>query len=150
MGDFALLANDLGGIYLINVSDPANPVKFAFQDLPGRSHDIAPTNDYLCLADGTKLRLLDIKNPLDPAEVSLYELKQQTYGIAAVGHHAYLTLGESGLVVVDISDPHSPEVVSNFDIVGLAQGIDIEGEFAYIAAGDAGLVILRLPLDLLQ
>ncbi|MCK5137090.1 MAG: hypothetical protein KAR19_14990 [Bacteroidales bacterium] len=60
------------GIHVVNLSDPSDPVKKAFINIPGNV-DMAIRNNILYADSFIDLLLIDISNPLQPAEINRIE-----------------------------------------------------------------------------
>ena len=76
-GNFAYIANPTGGLRIINVSNPANPVTAGFVASPAmpfsEAGDIAVEDDYAYLTSGESgLRIIDIRQPDAPVEVGFF------------------------------------------------------------------------------
>ena len=69
-------------------------------------------------------------------------LRGDAQALRVVGSHAYVAIGNNGLVVVDVKDPAKPFPVGGCDAGGYACGLDVAGGYAYVAAHAGGFQVL--------
>jgi len=103
---------------------------------------VAVVGGYAYVADGRGLRVVDISDPTNPAEVGFYDTPGYAYDVAVAGGYAYVADGR-GLRVVDVSDPSNPTEVGFYDTPGSAADVAVAGGYAYVADWNGGLLILR-------
>ena len=72
------------------------------------------TEDYCYVGTGSRLRILDISDPVNPAEVGFVYLWSQINVTCVQGNFAYIANSKNGLCIVDVSDPTAPFEVGNF------------------------------------
>jgi hypothetical protein len=136
----AYLTADLGGLYVISLTDPADPKIVGQFKYSGFAYGLAVDRDYAYLAHSDMgLQILDIRNPAVPVKVGSLKLRGEPYGVAVQGHYAYVASGPEGLVVVDISRPEKPNVVSTFPVEDFANAVAVSGGWAYVSDGKAGV-----------
>jgi len=143
-GDFAYVAGCTGGLQIVNIRDPENPVIVAEStvekqdiDAIGLVGNVAYLYDHLA---GT-LRLVDVTDPLDPKHLSLFE-----YGRPFIQGemdickgYAYCTAGYDGVVIVDVRDNTAPKLAAVFDTPGHASDVIVSDGYAFVAAGEGGV-----------
>ncbi len=127
------------GVFLWDITDPTEPVKLShFQtgfegthrnkfDDHGLLHLAARTSEH----EGMILVLVDVGDPLRPAEVGRFAMPGQVTGASdptgtpifglhgpslRVNDLAYLPYGNLGLVIVDVADTSSPELVGHLPV----------------------------------
>ncbi|MEX2582383.1 MAG: Ig-like domain-containing protein [Gemmatimonadota bacterium] len=164
--DVVYLGTGSGGdrMYVIDVSDPANPVV-----TDSLVADTRRVNDVMTTPDGQVLvhtregasnrrngiviaSLADPRHPEPIAEFtdgvtagvhSAFVYHQQAYGT-----HVYLTNnGTNAMHVIDISDPYNPREVSQWrspspDAGGSLHDIDVQDGLAYLSNWNDGLIVL--------
>jgi hypothetical protein len=165
----AYLADEYHGLRVIDVADPFNPVEVGFYDIPGLYeffHGVAVAGSpstgsgqvYAYVADGgflgSGLRIVDISDPAQPAEVSFLPMKIQiaedflparAEDVAVANGYVYLAAGTAGLRVVDVSEPAAPVEVGFYDTPGRADNLTVAGHYAYLADGDLRIVDVSDP-----
>lgn len=145
-GQFLFATEGRRGVHVIDVRDPRNPTRVAFEATIN-PRGMALTGDHLVLADGIGgLKIYDVS---EPAEI---ELVGQVATFDAWEVHvqwpwAYVADGVGGLAIFDIGSPEDPKLVGGTrlfeDESTVAQAIDLSLLFQYsrpMAQGD-------LPLD---
>ena len=137
-------------LYIINVSDSANPTLAAhYIDQSTRptphARGVFVKDNYVYLAYGKSLRILDVSDPTNPTEVANHPFSVESKDVVVEGRYAYvITL--NALIVFDITDPTNPfEVASQVDVFSLSPvRIDVKGEYIYVVLHNGGLYTFRL------
>lgn len=139
----AYVAAGEGGLYIIDVSNPAQPFITGTYAAPGYAEGVAVAGDYAYVADGPGgLRIVNVRNPSQPAEVAAAFSQDYVFGVSLAGHYAYLAAAASGLLVADISNPAAPREVARLSVAAFAYAVAAAGQTVYLAAGSAGLVVI--------
>src|SRR5690606_31598227 len=108
-GDYAYLAADYGGLQIVNIANPAEPVWVGSLGLPGPAYGVAVAGNFAYVADWTSgLRIVNVANPAAPVEVGLYETPGAARGVAVSGDYAYVADWIYGLRIVNITNPAAP------------------------------------------
>jgi|GEM_PF-3209818 len=138
-----------GGLLIVDISDPANPVARGYCATGGTAEDVFVSGSYAYVADGANgLRVVNISNPDTPDPVGIYNTTGIASGITAAGSFAFVSDGTNGLQVLDISSPASPVLPAGgtngwFNTGGTANAAVYSGGYVYIADGANGLLILN-------
>ncbi|GMU80409.1 MAG: hypothetical protein AMXMBFR47_02800 [Planctomycetota bacterium] len=131
-------------LYVLDIADPAHPVRIASLRLTDRLYEIHRLGQYLVIANGRGgLQIVDVSNPLAPQRVAALS-DRPCRSVAISGSTAYLF--DQYVRVVDIADPANPTVLGEVDS-GLYPG-ELKGAFVQIAAGDDGYAYIAGPLGL--
>jgi hypothetical protein len=130
---YAYIADAKGGLQIINISDPFNPifVGSCLQDdncmpdpgtgLGGWASSVTVSNSYAYVADmGAGLQIIDISDPFNPALIGSCpqdatcipppsgHAETLALGIKVLGKYAYLADGWAGLHILNIENPANP------------------------------------------
>ena len=92
-GEYAYVASQHGDLYIVDISDPANPTEIGSYDIPAGYYqvDIAVVGKYLYFPAGSNgVRILDISTPAVPTEVAFYDTPGAAYSVTADGNYAYV------------------------------------------------------------
>jgi hypothetical protein len=117
-----------GGVYVLDVSDPALPVKRSEISTRGAVNGLCYLNNRLYVADGLAgLRIISVSDPANPVEVGFYDTPGYAYGVAVVGNYAYVADYFAGLRVISVSDPAHPTEVGFYETPGAANGVAVVG-----------------------
>jgi hypothetical protein len=114
LGDLAYVVTfrQIDPLYVIDLSDPANPVEAGELKIPGYSAYLHPVGDGLLLGvgqdatdtgrtTGTQLSLFDVSNPSDPQRISTLPIGG--YSEVEWDHKAFLFWPEDGTIVLPVS-----------------------------------------------
>jgi len=138
-----------GAMEIINVSNPATPIKAGTIATQYYAIDIAVSGQYVYMVSGLAsdigaLYVLDISDPANPKQAGRFDL-DITGQIAVVANTVYITSpvsGTGGVRVIDTSEPSSLHQTSFYG-TGTAIDVAVSGAFVYTAAGSNGLFNLQ-------
>ncbi|MCB4790863.1 MAG: fibronectin type III domain-containing protein [Elusimicrobia bacterium] len=104
-------------------------------DTPGQSYGVFVSSPYAYVADYNGLRIINISNPTNPANVGSYDISSSypTNNVTVSGNYAYVTAGYYGLYVLDISNPASISYASNSSAYSNANDVCIKGNYAFVS-----------------
>jgi hypothetical protein len=146
-GNVACLAATDSGLYVIDVSDPTNPVEVGHLFTPSYATTVDVVGHYAYMADNYGLRVIDISDPAHPTQVSSYRTASGAVGVTVVGNHAYVAAWTSGLYVMDVTDPAHPVKVGHCD-TDSARVVTIAGNYAYVAdQGETRIIDISDPTN---
>jgi hypothetical protein len=146
-GDYAYVANYVGGVQIVRIADPAQPAWIATFDAvqTGSEFDVAVAGAYLYVANGAAdLRVVDVSDPAHPTEKAALALPGQSMGVTLVGDLAYVAALDAGLQIVDVADPLHPRVVGSRDTPGSALHVVVDQNIAYVADLAGGVRIINV------
>ncbi|MDH6098425.1 hypothetical protein NWP21_06125 [Anabaenopsis sp. FSS-46] len=145
VGNYAYIANGLGGLQIIDISDPANPTFTGVYNTIGDAEGVQVVGNYAYVADGSAgLQIIDISDPANPTRTGVYNTTGDAEGVQVVGNYAYVADGSAGLQIIDISNPANPTRTGVYDTTGSAYDVQVVGNYAYVADGSAGLQIIDI------
>jgi hypothetical protein len=130
--EYAYVAAGAGGLFVVNVSNPAQPTVTGVYNTSGDAQSVTVAGDYAYLADDDAgLRVIDIGTPSTPTEIASYTPTSTIRDVAVVGNHAYLATYSDGLHLLDISNPHAPAHQRTYG-TSHAKAVTISGNHAYL------------------
>lgn len=156
----AFVANAETGLLVLDVTDPANPVRVTQLDLPGRAQtvdlfdsDEGPLAYVACTQDvherGGGVYVVDIADPAAPSLLGVVgqpwsAFDARVYTGRINGPHLYVCEGAGGLSIYDLSrDAREPLTVARFDGGGSAADVDFmrvdRQDIAIVAGFQAGV-----------
>ncbi|MCK4299196.1 MAG: S-layer homology domain-containing protein, partial [Planctomycetes bacterium] len=144
----------VGRLWVISVSDPANPVEVGFYErTDSYFNGVAVAGDYAYVA-ALGLCVISVADPANPVEVRYWGMPGRAEGVAVAGDYAYLADPFAGLRVISVADPANPVQVGHCDIPddGEARGVAVVAGYAYVAADEVGLRMIdvsnpRAPVE---
>lgn len=147
-GDYAYLAvgyysddlgEQVGGLSVIDISNPNGPFEVGFALLTGEAHGVAIQWPYAYVASDRGLHAVNISEATDPVVVD--ELVVPAYDVAVEAGYAYVA--STNLTLVDIQDPTDLLKHGQFSTPGRAAGVAVSGEYVLIADVAGGLTIVK-------
>jgi len=143
-GSLVCVADNDGGLRLIDVTDPAHPTPLGFVDTPGKARGVAVAGHLAFVADGPAgLQVVDIADPDAPELLGTLDTPDWARAVAVSGDLVYVADGLGGLLTVDTTDPAHPELLGSVDTPGFARHVSLAGSLAFVAVGvEAGLQVV--------
>jgi len=139
-------------ILILDITDPTSPVAVSNINLStyyiSYINEIFVDNGYLFTAENRGvLHIVNVSDPLHPYLVSEYmeggNRFIRAYDVEVQDNTVYLSVTDTGLIILDITDPSSPEKNSEYSI-SRARGIDIEVDRLYVTSLDEGLLVFDI------
>ncbi len=139
-GRFGYLAGD--GFWVVDLLDPLLPFPLGKCPLPYADGVRLFPNGYSVYAatGGAGLKIIDVRDPANPAVSAEYLLRAPVRDVFAVGDHAYVLADR--LRILDVSNPAAPFEVGMFTTPGDSRRLVILDSLAYVAAGTAGVRVI--------
>ncbi len=144
IGNYAYVADNQGGVRVIDISDPESPDEVGSYDSPDASRALVISGGYAFVADGAGgLRVLDVSQPDDPNEIGAFEPQMSMFVDVVVSEpYAYVADMFNGIRIIGVSDPENPQLVALFDTPDVPLGVFISGDYLFIADRNNGLQIV--------
>ena len=144
---FAYAAIGGGGLVILDISTPANPIMLSRFQTSGSASGVQVVGKFAYVADGSAgLQIIDVSNPANPVRLGGFDTSGSAVSVQVVANMAYVADALAGLQVIDVSNPASPVRLGGFDTSGIARGLQVVGNLAYVADHTAGLQIIDVTL----
>ncbi len=156
-GDYAYLCGDLigsgpsNGLYIIDITNPANPIRVGGLEGLGWTPDIHVSDHYVFVADwDIGLHVISVSNPANPILAATLPVTGTPYGVFASGNYVYITTEWNdwaeweGLHIIDITNPIDPSIVGSLPTPDRAMDVHVVGNYAYVAADSSGLRVIDI------
>lgn len=145
VGTRAFVGDGLGGLQVLDVSDPTAPRYVGGYSATGSGGyflEIDVAGDHVYVADlFAGLRVIDVSTAAAPAAVADVPLATTATKIARLdGERAAVLRGGGHLELFDLSRPDAPSSISSVRVADVANDVAIAGDVFWIAAGRSGLV----------
>jgi len=128
------LADGEEGLALLNVADPAHPVKMAGFDTGDWTYELALRDSLLYIAYlNAGLLIVDISHPEAPRILGAVDTPGQTYGVYLAGRYALLADGPGGLAVAEVTNPAQPQLLGGLELEGTAFSVTGRDSVAYVS-----------------
>jgi hypothetical protein len=147
-GSFCGFGTCEGSLCIVDVSNPAAPVKIGALDWPGYAGDVELVGDLAYVADGRSgLRMIDVSDPAVPVGLGSFDTPGSAVDVEVVDDLAYVVgvVGgypepiEGWLRVIDVSDPALPVELGALVDLGappdrpdLPFDVEVVGNIAYV------------------
>ncbi len=162
LGNFAYLVDITErGVAVVDLSDPANPVKAGFfspNNIPDKLtpsiyfYSVRACGNHLCIAASNYgLVVLDVSNPAQPTFAGGYRATGAS-GLASKGDIVYLVDDLEGVYVLDLTAPGHPSRVGllpvrvgefEFSVTEIAQrGVTVQGNLVFVTDPTYGLSLV--------
>ena len=134
------------GLYILNISNPALPLKLneiqTFDIIFNYSYDSC---FLLTAMNKGGVVLYNISDPVNPILVSQYITPDLALGVHFVNRTAFVAAYTSGLRIIDYSNPFVPVEIGNFMSGNIdAMDVCVQGNYAYLANGIYGFKIINI------
>lgn len=142
-GNLAYVADGVGGVDVLDLSDPGNPLLLASADTPA-AYDLALDGDILfvaCHSDG--LRVVDVSDPTAPVVIGILE-GISTESLAHAGGMLYVQDHNVGVHIIDVTDPSAPTEVGLLADTNPMSRPAIQGNTMYVADSGHGVRIFDI------
>ncbi len=142
-GDYAYVADDPGGLRIVRIADPRNPVEVARFFVMGYANGIARTGSYLYVSQRlTHTRIVQVTDPSRPTPVGAYPASPSR-AILAKGNRLYL--GTDRLSILDVSNPTQPVLLGQSQpTTRTVTYVAVAGNYAYVICQYTGMCILDI------
>jgi hypothetical protein len=132
------VAENLSGLRVIDVSNPAAPVELGSFITPGFATGVEVVGGLAYVASGTYgLWVIDVSNPAAPVEIGFLDTPGSATDVAVVGGLAYVADSHFGLRVIDVSNPAAPVEIG---ALGKPEGLSADSVFGLLSLILLGLV----------
>ncbi|MHB1037685.1 MAG: Ig-like domain-containing protein [Pirellulales bacterium] len=140
-GGLAYVADAGSGLHIIDVTNPAVPVRLGGYDTAGSAQDVVISGRLAYVPDEHSLQIIDVSNPAAPVLLGEYHNSASIDGVTVAGTLAYLANVSSGVAIVDVSNPAAPVRLDGYSTSGSATRVAGSGTLAY-AGEDRSLTII--------
>ncbi|GEM_PF-2050703 len=150
-GDYAYVAHDFEGLWILDISNPDSLTAVGSCDTPGRAYGVTVQGDYAYVADYDQgLQIIDISDKTNPELTGSLFLDGQAVNVCIDSVYAYVSNEIYGFEIVDVSDPSNPfePYTNSYYTQGWGvYDIFVSDNYAYVAASGAGFLIFDLTIS---
>jgi len=144
-GEYAYIAGEEGGLYIIHCDSMDNLHLVKVVDTPSYASSVDYHNGYVYVADQDyDLQIIDVSPPEDAHIAHSVELPDYSMDVfVANDTYAYVATEYEGLSVINISNPEAAYLV-NYTGGEDSVSVYVDGNYAYLADGYGGLTIVDI------
>ncbi len=140
-GNYAYVAAGLTGLWVIDVSDPANPAITGSLNTPGSANAVKVAGTVAYVADSGDVAAIDVHDPAHPALLGQLPAGF-AMGLAVRGGLLYVADWGYGLRILDAHDPAHLAALGAVALPGLPQDVDLEDDLAVVACREGGVQVV--------
>lgn len=160
VGNYLYLAYREKGLYVVDITDPINPVQIFSYDTPDRATFLEIDGQRLYLSDRLNgILIFDITDPASPTLIGSYRPPSgEIERVLADGDILYVAAYYNGVLILDVSDPADPLELSFTPIPDPKFGttpdrfrqnmgiwtVEKDGDYLYAGGEGSGLVVLDI------
>ena len=139
------VANGLdGGIAIIDISNPSDPILLSNLALDGYAKDIYASNGMIYLANAESgLQIIDATDPTNPILKSTVLTGGFVSSITQRDNFAYVADWDKGFYIINIENSDAPFIQGYKEMTTQPRAIQVEGSYAYILDNE-GLKIIQI------
>ncbi|MBN9694017.1 MAG: hypothetical protein J0M24_27560 [Verrucomicrobia bacterium] len=131
------------GLVVVDISNPANPVKLAQFSTLGPCLALSVQHNVAYLANGVGgLACVDVSAPANPQLLGQLDTAGEAAGIFVTNGIAYVADGSAGLVLIDVSNPNLPTRINSLRYGGYSKAVEVANGLAFVAGGESGLHVI--------
>jgi CSLREA domain-containing protein len=132
------------GLYILDVSDPTNPIELGFSASDYGSWQVTVVDTIAYLPESNAgIRIVNISDPQNPLDLGYFGTPGPTVWIEVIGSTAYVAELTAGIQILDITNLLQPDSIGMYD-TQYADGIHIQGDTLYLAASSWGLELVDI------
>ena len=143
VGNYAYIADHDGGLCIVDISDPSNPVIEGVVAAGETVYGVAVRDNYAYVTAIEGFFIFDISKPSNPIKIGENRSISLADNIVVSGNYAFLACS-SGLQVVDTSNPSNPTKVGEYTRTGSICDVFVLGNYAYVIDFHNGLYIIDI------
>ena len=142
--NIAYIAQD-GGLDIVNVSNPASPVRLSHGTSDDTAYDVKIAGNYALVANnGNGVLVSNISNPSSPTELSYLNTTGIGLACAVNGTLVYVAEDASGVETFDISDPAHPYFVAYYNTLSYSEHVFYYNGYVFVSNYN-DFIILKYP-----
>jgi hypothetical protein len=140
-GGYLYIALDDGGLQIVSISTPTNPVKLGFTTEITPVSNVVVSGDYAYVAGGD-LGIISVADPANPSLIGTYDTQGGwSYNVDVQGDYAYLV--ENAFKVISVETPTLPTLVSSLNTT-MPYYVDVQGDYAYLSDYIGGFKVISI------
>lgn len=140
--NYAYFGRHIGGIRIVDISDPLEPIGVSCFGLSGSRPKVIIEDGILFITDALEgVRIFALDDPLSPELLSTISTTSRAWEVYAAGNMLYIAKTD-GFSIIDVSDPGNPYEIGYYESLQMRNqyhAIISHGDFVYAAESDSGI-----------
>ncbi len=140
----------LGGIQVLDVSDPSNPTEMGRFELGDSASSVVVRDGYAFMPFLNPytfiggMHVVDVQQPETPIRIETYNTLTSPQSMAFRDELVFIADSSSGLQIIDVADLAAPVLAGSADTPGISWDVALAGDLAFIADGFMGLQVIDI------
>jgi hypothetical protein len=145
LGNVAYIADGAGGLRLVDLSNPGNPVALGTY-LPAYTvFGVCLQTNLLYLALGSNgVAIMNVSNPQQPVLIGAFATPGTALNLDVANGRAFVAAGAAGLRIFNVTNPTAVTSLGFLATSGNTRNVRVVGDLAYVADGAGGLRIVNV------
>jgi hypothetical protein len=123
----------VGGLQIVDITDPAAPRRLGGLDTAGEARDVAVTGRSAVVADGTLgVAVIDVSDPARPRQEGVAPSGIGAVAVAADAGLAYVADPGVGLRILDVADPAEVKLVGTARLAAETRDLALDGSLVHL------------------
>ena len=133
-----------GGLDIINVQNPANPVLISHLNLGNRDMDVEVVENTIYITDPDRgLEVINGTDPTNPKIITTISIIG-AWDIWRVDNLLYLGCHSNGVKIINIANPNAPNIISEYQTDGDVYAIAGDQSFLYVGNFHGRIEVLNV------
>ncbi len=149
LGNLAYITQGEGGLVIVNVSDPTNPVMVSTttENVRGYSTKITMKDSAIYIAAGSfGVTVVDISDPSHPIVTASNTSMKPSHNLHIMGDYLFTAISELGVKIANISDVLYPDPRATIETDGYANDMctTLDSNLLLVATGEMGMQVFDI------
>ena len=138
VGDRAYIAQGIMEFIVLDVSNPAEPLRVWQYYTPGNPRDVSVVGNLAFIADGTGgIQIISPNSQVEVVQVAKYDTNGLLCGTSIAGSHAFTLSENDGMGVAEIQNPRRTKEIAKPYTSGSVQQMRLRDDLGFLVASVA-------------
>ena len=138
------MASRSEGIYVIDVTEPTNPLIVTTLLTPAKASFLHIANNTLYVSATNYFLIFDVSTPSKPKLLSSELQSSPNQRMLVEGNYAYVAAYEKGIRIIDVSNPILPKTVAEKSVGSNIRSVSKNGDLLFIGGNDERLFSINV------
>ncbi len=140
----AYIAED-GGLDIVNVTNPANPVRYSLGSSDDYAYDVRVNGVYAYISNNNNgVLVLNVSNPSSPQQTGYLQTTDIALASTINGNIVYVAEDASGVEAFDVSNPSAPSYIASYITNSYSEHVYFYNGYTFVSDYNK-YVVLRYP-----
>ncbi|NQT62025.1 MAG: CSLREA domain-containing protein, partial [Candidatus Marinimicrobia bacterium] len=130
---FAFVTNGGDSLFVLDISNPMQPLQVGSLEIPGGSWYCAKNGDYLYLGQNDRVQIIDVSDPFNPQTSGVFQPGGDHYfGYSHVVDNIAYVPSYLCLYILDVNDPANPTLMGQLESEYDQISVYVKDSLAYV------------------